>query len=107
MKNNKTVFKINKTKWTCLFVSQHDETNSSIRGNMGLTRYSDRVILIDSDIKEPDLTATVIHEITHAFIWEYGFAQVTFADEIVCDFFGVYGKDIIKIADIIVANNKK
>lgn len=96
-------FKVKNIPWKCLFVSQHDETNSDIKGNMGLTRCSDRVILIDDSLKAPDLSATIIHELTHAFIWEYGFYQATFTQEVVCDFFGIYGKDIINITNLILS----
>ena len=99
----KTNFKIKNIPWKCLFVSQHDETNSDIKDNMGLTKFSGRTILIDDSLKEPDLSATIIHELTHAFIWEYGFYQATFTHEIVCDFFGVYGKEIININNLILS----
>lgn len=103
----KKTFKIKDSKWFCLFVNQHDETNNSIKGNMGITKFSDRTILIDDSLKEPDLSATIIHELTHAFIWEYGFAQVEFSTEVVCDLFGVYGREIIKLTDLILSTKTK
>lgn len=38
---------------------------------------------------------TLIHEMTHAYISSYGFKDIIFDEENICNFFEAYGKQII------------
>lgn len=42
---------------------------------------------------------TLIHELTHAFIYSYGFSDYEFKEENVCYFFETYSEDILKIVN--------
>ena len=48
----------------------------------------------------------LIHEITHAFIWCYGFKGSKLNDEDICNFIGAFGQKIIDYANEILANEK-
>lgn len=92
-------FKIKDTEWTCSFVKEDDK---NLKGNMGLARFRDNSIFISENLNEHETSKTLIHELVHAFTWDFGFYQVKFTDEIICDFFSIYGREIIKLADYII-----
>lgn len=66
------------------------------------TYFPDRIIEINDKSTLANVRSTIIHELTHAFMWEYGFNQVRFSYEVVCDFFGAYGDEIIAAADLVM-----
>ena len=68
--------------------------------NLGLTEYDKLRINIRTGLSESVARSTVIHELTHAFLFSYG-NQVE-GEEQMCDFFGVHGDDIISLADQIM-----
>lgn len=90
-------FKIKNVSWKIEFVHSDDTRLSHDDENLGKTHVTDKVIFIDNNLKTVDLSNTIIHELTHAFVWEYGFQQVDFNLEVVCDFIGNYLLDIHKI----------
>lgn len=92
------LFKIKDAEWTCFFVKEDDK---NLKGNIGLARFRDNSIFISEALNKHETSKTLIHELVHAFTWEFGFYQVKFTDEIICDFFSIYGREIIKLADYI------
>lgn len=68
--------------------------------NLGLTEYVDAVIRIRKGMNERTTRSTVIHELTHAFMFAFGYTIE--GEEAMCDFFGSQGDDIIKMADSIM-----
>lgn len=63
---------------------------------LGLTFYKDHKIWIADDLCPDAKMKALKHELTHAYIWEYGFYNVDFNnEELICDFVsGIY--DFIK-----------
>lgn len=50
-----------------------------------------------------DHKAVLIHELTHAYLWYYGFGGgVNLEEELICNFFERYGERIIKDANKII-----
>jgi uncharacterized protein YjaZ len=92
-------FKIKDIDWSLEFV---DSDDVKLDKSLGLTLNVKRLILVDMNLNKTDLINTVTHELTHAFMWEYGFAQVDFSHENICDFISVYGRNIIGLSDTIV-----
>ena len=72
--------------------------------NLGLTEYADGVIRIRKGLNERITRSTVIHELTHAFMFAFGYTIE--GEEAMCDFFGSQGDDIIKMADLIMKGVK-
>lgn len=68
--------------------------------NLGLTEYSKLLINIRTGLPASVARSTLIHELTHAFLFSYG-NQVE-GEEQMCDFFGVHGDEIIALADQIM-----
>ena len=66
----------------------------------GFTDYVRQEIVLRDNITKPMLYETLIHELTHAFLFAYGFSNnVEFNHEQICEFVGTYANDIVKIAD--------
>lgn len=108
MENNfKVKFKINEVKWSMEFVGGDSEVlKDNGNENLGTTHITNKLIFIDKSLGNSDLKSTVVHELVHAFIWEFGFHQVQLTQEVVCDMFGIYGERIIKLANRLIKEFK-
>lgn len=94
--------KINKYTYEIIETKADDLAVRDDKGNLcfGLTNYLSHKIFLLKDVSKARLKATLIHELTHAFIEAYGFVyNETLNNEQVCEFVALYGADIIKIAD--------
>lgn len=92
-------FKINNLDYT---IEEVDEINKDNDNNqyLGLIDYVKQKILIVKNLSKEQKKNTLKHELTHAFIWAYGFANLeTFNVETICDFVGIYGEQIVSIAN--------
>lgn len=94
VKINKLVFKIEETT---------DEERLTFKEGglcFGFTDYLNQKIVLRSKVSKTLLYATLVHELTHAFLFAYGYSNnETFNQEQICEFMGAYANDIIKIAD--------
>ena len=50
---------------------------------------------------------TLMHELAHAFMFEYGFNGVELNEEILCDFISIYSEKIISISNKILKQRKE
>lgn len=89
MQNNK--YKINNSKYSISFVEPND---NNLRENNGLCNTQTKEIFIDVSLK--NLRETIIHEITHAIIYEYLLEQ-EWNEEKVALFVGKYFDTIKRI----------
>lgn len=56
-------------------------------------------IYIHKDLLFNKKVKTLKHEITHAFIEEYGFSNYVFNEEDICNFVSIYGSEICRLTD--------
>ncbi len=68
--------------------------------NLGLTEFVDGVISIRTGMNRQTTRSTVIHELTHAFMFAFGYTVG--GEEAMCDFFGAQGDAIIKLTNKIM-----
>lgn len=81
--------KINNNEYSIFFVERkHKKLLIDEEYLSGATYFIDKEIYIRKDLNPHSLRYTLIHEITHALIYSYGFLQVDWNDEIVADFIG-------------------
>ena len=96
-------FKINDRKWKLKLVKDTDKNLQKTDDEMavcGITHFSKATIYINQEIDRHVMRDTIIHELTHAFLFVYGFGQVeNFTEEMVCDIMGAYATDIVALAD--------
>lgn len=92
-------FKIHNRTWRVTQEGNGDNVfNDGEKSRLGLCSMLDRrIYLLDSQGNE-NMRDTLVHELTHAMIYEYALPQ-EMGEEQVCDFMATYADDIISIAD--------
>lgn len=93
--------KINKLNFVIREMKDESELQADENGILlGLTNYLKQEIILRSGMSKALLYETLIHELTHAFIFAYGYNNnETFNHEQICEFVGCYAEDIIKTAN--------
>ena len=101
-------FKINRHEWEIDFMNEDNVEGDEIyQTTCGLTNYIGNTIVINPMMNEYQTKTTIIHEITHAFRWSYGFVndvepvKITVAelDEMISNFMESFGEQIIELSD--------
>lgn len=86
--------KIKNITWNVIFCDRPDPKDDDC---IGLTTDGEHTIRISNKIEHETLDQTIIHELTHAYIYTYGFSQYDkYTDENLCDFMQTYIFDILK-----------
>ena len=89
-------FTVNGDKWHISEATNEQLLQSLDPGDtskyiFGLTSRSQHRIYINSQICEGQKKKTLLHELMHCYLWEYGICMDTFNEESVCDLFaGAY-----------------
>lgn len=100
-------FTINNFEYEIVEVNKFDK-NLKIEYNdyrWGICDYKQRKIYLWKNLSFINKKQTLIHEVTHAFIEAYGFYQVKFNNEIVCDFVAAHLDEIQKIINAYFVKN--
>ena len=58
--------------------------------DLGLFNCETQTIIIKSSLSDGQKIRTFLHELAHAYMWCYGFSDVEFNEETICNFIGVY-----------------
>ena len=89
--------KINNRNWKVRFVKGTDKNLCAEDNEIvcGITNYGKSTIYINKEIDDDVMLDTIVHELTHAYLFVYGFGQVeNFTEENVCDVFGAFAIDL-------------
>lgn len=89
--------KINKLTYTIEFV-----TTTFVENTLGTCESSAGKIQVLNSLSKEQTRQTLIHELTHAYLWAYGFFEWASNEEAMCNFIGTYADDIIKHTDYIL-----
>lgn len=66
----------------------------------GLTDYVTHDIYINNELLYPQKRKTLMHELTHAYLWSVGMCDIkSFSEEIVCDLVGSCSDLIVEAAE--------
>lgn len=84
--------KINKRYYTIKFDTPEEDRT------IGLTSYKLGEIRLSKNLDKNLLYSTIIHELIHAYLFEYGMPRDNYNQEDICNFFGAYGTEIIENA---------
>lgn len=93
-------FKINNLEWTVSFVISFEDKEGE--ETLGETHYKDLEIQILQNLDYQVRKRTVIHEITHAFIFSYGLDASNYDEEFLCRFIEAHGDAILKTAEAVM-----
>lgn len=66
----------------------------------GITDYIKQDILIRSDLGKVVARQTLIHELTHAFLFGLGVSVI--GEEQVCEFIGAHADNLVRLANIVM-----
>lgn len=79
------------------FVKDKKELLLNQRFCRGLTKYSEKRILLDNDLKGKDLERVIKHELSHIYLYETQISlKDTFTEEELCDFVAIYADHIME-----------
>ena len=101
------LIKINDFKWQVQFADRDNE-RLVLNGDkcLGVTYFDELQIFLSNDMADELCKQTIIHELTHAFIFSYGIHLHTDDEEAVCDFIGAYLLKIYDLTNKIIKKNK-
>lgn len=90
---------IHNLNWQVEFIqSEHCfEENNTQEELCGITKKLKLQVFINSEMNDDLVRRTVIHELTHAYIWTYGFENFdSFKEEDLCNFIETFSESILK-----------
>jgi Zn-dependent peptidase ImmA (M78 family) len=73
----------------------------------GLCDYTKRTITIKKDLAKDLKRDTLVHELTHAFLFEHGHDSRQYSLETVCNMFGAFAENIVAIVNDYFNNKEK
>lgn len=84
---------LNGLRWEICFVFKEDDNLNQLKKEenyiaYGLTNAFEQKIYINRDLNEVQMKRTLMHELTHAFLFSYGFDDHVFNEEELCQFVG-------------------
>ena len=91
--------KINNTPYAIVELSRPHEEIGEEDVAFGVTVFSLGIIYLEKNLIKEVKRSTLIHELTHAHLMEYGMNHEHKTIEEVCDFMGAFADNIVAIAD--------
>jgi len=91
--------KINNTVYTIKEIKNPHEAVDHDEEAFGMTVFSQALIFLEKNLVPSVKRSTLIHELTHAFLMEYGANHEHKSVEEVCDIMGAYADNIVRIAN--------
>lgn len=94
------IIKINTLNYKIIEVDEIDKSEDG-KQTIGYTDYINQKILLLKNLSQEQKRITLRHELTHAFLWAYGIGSICeeLPLEVVCDFVGIYGQEIVRLAN--------
>jgi hypothetical protein len=92
--------KVNHTVYTIKELHEpHNQIEVDGESAWGITVFSQGLIFLEKNLIPSVKRSTLIHELTHAHLMEYGLNHEHKTIEEVCDFMGAFADTIVQIAD--------
>ena len=96
----KTTVDIHGTQWTVKLSKGSKIGDNSEQVFLGRTYFCKHLIRIRKGLDRANMVQTMRHELTHAFLFEYGIHLTD--EESICDFIGAFAGEITEKADRLV-----
>ena len=97
-------YKINNLEWKVTYVLTFDDDEEE--ETFGQTIFKDLEIQILQGLNYDVKKRTLIHEVTHAFIFSYGLDQTSIDEEFLCRFMESHAQKILETVDGILLTSK-
>lgn len=100
--------RINDIEWNIVFTNNTEELQRSDGSvTFGVTDVNLLEIFIWSSLRGRMLRKVMIHELSHAFIFSYGYFLTLEEEEFLCSFIDTYAEDIIEYTDNVLTKGFK
>ncbi|MDO5084977.1 hypothetical protein EII25_01705 [Erysipelotrichaceae bacterium OH741_COT-311] len=102
----KHFIKINGLRWTFYFVASEDEhLYMDNQRCFGVSKFDELSVYINVDLEVPLLIRTLRHELTHVYLFSYGFSGEELSEEGICNFVECYGQRIMEDSQYLASTN--
>jgi Zn-dependent peptidase ImmA (M78 family) len=92
-------FKVNNTVYTVIELGEPHTKADYEEEAFGVTVFSQGLIYLEKNLIPSVKRSTLIHELTHAHLMEYGINHEHKTIEEVCDFMAAFADNIVKMAN--------
>jgi Zn-dependent peptidase ImmA (M78 family) len=96
VKINKAIYTIKEIKDVAAYLGENSNVNERV---YGACSFEDRAIYITRDLQDGFKKDTLMHELAHAFMFEFGHDNRTYNLEMVCNMFGAFADIIVQTAN--------
>jgi Zn-dependent peptidase ImmA (M78 family) len=97
VKINKAAYTIKELKDILSYIGE--DSNNGEKIVYGACSFEDRTVYIKRDLPKDLKKDTLIHELAHAFMFEFGHDNRSYNLEMVCNMFAAFGDTIVSITN--------
>ena len=102
-------FTVNNQEWQLLFVNPSNSNLKRSDGSItiGMTDNNTRTVYINNRLSDYMTNKVLAHEICHVFAFSFDYSMPIEVEEVVADFFSLFGRDMVNILDDLTMILKK
>lgn len=102
-------FYVNGNLWQIVYVRSEHPIFMRKDGTytIGVCNNNNKTIFLNENLKNGMLKKVLIHEIAHAFMFEYHVDLSVAEEEVICDLIATYGEDIVSVSDDVFGRLQK
>lgn len=102
-------FIVNNQEWQLLFVNPSNSNLKRSDGSitLGMTDNNTRTVYINNRLSDYMTNKVLAHEICHVFAFSFDYSMPIEVEEVVADFFSLFGRDMINLLDDLTLILKK
>lgn len=96
---------VNGHEWSIIFTSDPSNLRIGNTIHLGVTNKDTLQVYLNDDIRGDLLRKVLVHELTHVWMYSYGYFVDRETEEMLCSFVDTYAQDVIEHADEILGGN--
>lgn len=102
-------FAVNNQEWQLLFVNPSNSNLKRSDGSItiGMTDNNTRTVYINNRLSDYMTNKVLAHELCHVFAFSFDYSMPIEVEEVVADFFSLFGRDMINLLDDLTLILKK
>ena len=102
-------FTVNNQEWQLLFVNPSNSNLKRSDGSItiGMTDNNTRTVYINNRLSDYMTNKVLAHELVHVFAFSFDYSMPIEVEEVVADFFSLFGRDMVNILDDLTMILKK
>lgn len=98
------VFRVNNQDWNLKFVNPNDKNLMRSDGSItiGMTDNNIKTVFINNRLNDYMTDKCLAHELCHVYAFEFDYHMNIEVEEIVADFFSLFGRNIVYLLDDLI-----